>query len=175
MRSRRPIAPAARPLPPPTLSRPLSRAAVPASGVHYTHTLLARRASDYALAGPPVRVALLSGAMPNLGSASGGRQQLRAGSDAWEETVRLRIRAVLHAAVAERHEAVVLGAYGCGAFGNPPALVARIFAQVLRSAEFRGQLRLVVFAIVDPKPSDDGNLHAFSRELERLCAPPPQG
>ena len=105
---------------------------------HYTQTLLCRRAGSYELA-PPLRVAIVSSAMPNLGGAAGGRKGTpRAGSAEWEDTVRLRIRAVLAAAVAEKHPAVVLGAFGCGAFGNPPADVARLFAEALASDEFRG-------------------------------------
>ena len=102
--------------------------------------------------------------------AAGGRKGTpRAGSAEWEETVRLRIRAVLAAAVAEKHPAVVLGAFGCGAFGNPPADVARLFAEVLGSDEFRGALELVVFAIVDPKQADRGNIPTFRRALRALC------
>ena len=73
------------------------------------------------------------------------------------------------AAVAEKHPAVVLGAFGCGAFGNPPADVARLFAEVLASDEFRGALELVVFAIVDPKQADRGNIPTFRRALRALC------
>jgi uncharacterized protein (TIGR02452 family) len=53
-------------------------------------------------------------------------------------------------AVAARHgrEAVVLGAWGCGAFGNDPAMVADLFAGALAD-NFRGAFARVTFAIVD--------------------------
>ena len=38
---------------------------------------------------------------------------------------------------------LVLGAWGCGVFGNSPEIVARFFCQELRG-RFRGQFRLVV-------------------------------
>ena len=62
----------------------------------------------------------------------------------------LRIRAVLHAAVFSGHPNIVLGAFGCGAFGNPAAPVAVLFREQLQSPEFRGHFQRVVFAIIDP-------------------------
>ena len=72
-----------------------------------------------------------------------------------------------------RHSTLVLGAFGCGAFGNPPQDVARCFASALASDEFRGEFARVVFAIVDPKQADLGNLVCFRNVLRaRLCAEP---
>ena len=90
-------------------------------------------------------------------------------SDEWQAVFYARVRAVLHAAREEKVETLVLGAFGCGAFGNPPADVARLFAEVLASDEFRGALALVVFAIVDPKQADRGNIPTFRRALRALC------
>ena len=106
--------------------------------------------------------------MPTLAPPAAGRTPC-AGSAGVGGDRGLRIRAVLAAAVAEQHPAVVLGAFGCGAFGNPPADVARLFAEVLGSDEFRGALELVVFAIVDPKQADRGNIPTFRRALRALC------
>ena len=160
----------------PTLYSSLKRLHYPLAEneAHYTHAWLARQPGTYALLPAPVRVALVSAAMPNLGSASGarrGERRLQPGTQAWRDTVELRLRTVLDASLAKGHAALVLGAFGCGAFGNPPADVAAAFARVLRSAEFRGRLRLVVFAIVDPKSKDAGNLATFRQVLQReLCA-----
>ena len=41
-----------------------------------------------------------------------------------------RLRRILDVAVAEGEEAVILGAFGCGAFCNPPRIVARAFRSV---------------------------------------------
>jgi uncharacterized protein (TIGR02452 family) len=59
-----------------------------------------------------------------------------------------RIRRVLGIAVAHGHDTVVLGAWGCGAFGNDPAQVAAQFQDAL-SGDFAGAFRRVVFAILD--------------------------
>ena len=137
---------------------------------HYSHAWLARQPGTYRLLPAPVRVALIAAAMPNLGAASGARRaerELRPGSEAWRRTTDVRIRTVLDAALAHGHTSVVLGAFGCGAFGNPPADVAAAFARVARSDEFRGSFSLLAFAIVDPKATDAGNLATFRDVLRR--------
>ena len=60
----------------PTLYSSLKRLHYPLAEneAHYTHAWLARQPGTYALLPAPVRVALVSAAMPNLGSASGARR-----------------------------------------------------------------------------------------------------
>ncbi|GIQ82205.1 hypothetical protein KIPB_003299 [Kipferlia bialata] len=55
----------------------------------------------------------------------------------WADIVALRIRSVLNAARESGHPNIVLGAFGCGAFGNPAGPVAALFKQQLTSPEFR--------------------------------------
>merc|ERR1719482_1816623 len=45
---------------------------------------------------------------------------------------------------------IVLGAWGCGVFGNEPLTVAKLFKQHL-SCKFKGCFRKVIFAITDPR------------------------
>merc|ERR1711933_112846 len=88
------------------------------------------------------------------------------GEQGWNNTVSLRIRGVLHAAKTSGFTKLVLGAWGCGAFGNPPDHVAKIFREELSSAEFRGAFRQIVFAIIDPR--GDGNYHPFLDEIGKM-------
>ena len=74
--------------------------------------------------------------------------------------MRRRIRAVLHASKLSGHTNVVLGAFGCGAFGNPPHETASIFKELLESPEFRGAFKTIVFAIKAP-PQGGENFDAF--------------
>ena len=53
---------------------------------------------------------------------------------------------ILRVAAAYGHRELVLGAWGCGVFGNDPALVADVFAAALREAPWFDR---VVFAILD--------------------------
>lgn len=62
-----------------------------------------------------------------------------------------RIHRVLAVASAYGHEALVLGAWGCGAFGNDPNRTARDFRTALEM-DFRGHFSDVVFAVTDWSP-----------------------
>ena len=62
-----------------------------------------------------------------------------------------RIHRVLAIARAYGHPALVLGAWGCGAFNNDPHRTASDFRQALET-EFRGAFAEVVFAIADWSP-----------------------
>merc|ERR1712083_1157250 len=90
----------------------------------------------------------------------------RPGGDTWNQTVRLRMRSVLHAAKMSGFPNLVLGAWGCGAFGNPPHLVAPLFREQLESPEFRGAFEKIIFAVVDPR--GDGNFKPFLKEIARI-------
>ena len=59
-----------------------------------------------------------------------------------------RIRRVLAITRAYRYDALVLGAWGCGAFGNDASRTAMDFKAAL-TGEFAGAFREVVFAIAD--------------------------
>ena len=62
-----------------------------------------------------------------------------------------RIHRVLAIAQAWGYDALVLGAWGCGAFGNDPWRTARDFRRALEG-DFAGAFREVVFAVTDWSP-----------------------
>ena len=85
-----------------------------------------------------------------------------------------KIRAILSIAREHGNDAVVLSAFGCGMFRNPPESVSVLFEEVIRE-HFAGVFKRIVFAIkcVDGKVS---NYDAFARvfpvdkELEKkIC------
>lgn len=61
------------------------------------------------------------------------------------ETMRAKAAAILQAAASVNCSRVVLSAFGCGAFGNPPEVVAKIFKQELQLSPIPG----AVFCIFD--------------------------
>jgi len=75
-----------------------------------------------------------------------------------------RILNILEVAVANDVDSIVLGAFGCGAFNNPPGLVAEAFYRVLVEKQYRNNFRRIVFAI---KKNDrkNTNLQAFRMVL----------
>lgn len=80
-----------------------------------------------------------------------------------EEVFFSRIRNILEVAIAGGVDDLVLGAFGCGAFHNPPELVAKVFRQLLVTEGYAACFRSVVFAI---KPAEDNqNLEIFRKIL----------
>lgn len=78
------------------------------------------------------------------------------------ERFRTKIRLVLQIAHAEGHRALVLGAFGCGAWCCPPAHVAELFRDEL--AACAGAFERVCFAIKDTPSSYEGNRFTGARE-----------
>ena len=67
------------------------------------------------------------------------------------DILRARIRKILTVAQVHGHDSLILGAWGCGAFGNDGHLVAQLFHRALET-DFKGAFKEVTFAIVDTSP-----------------------
>lgn len=72
-----------------------------------------------------------------------------------------KIRAILRIAYNNGQRRLVLGAFGCGAFNNPPKQMAELFRQVIEEPEFKGIFRQIVFAIIEDHNSKGINYEAF--------------
>jgi len=124
------------------------------------------RDARLALLPEPFEAAVLSAPAPNAvecrrtGAADGGRIR---------ETLEARLERLLAHAEALGHGALLLGAWGCGAFGNDPETVAAGFARLLGD-RFRGRFRRVHFAVLDEPGA--ANVAAFVRRCGG--APPPR-
>ena len=73
-----------------------------------------------------------------------------------------RARKILSVAALHDIDVLILGAFGCGAFCNPPDVVAAAYRNVL--PEFAHALRTVEFAVYC-SPRDDANYQAFHTVL----------
>jgi uncharacterized protein (TIGR02452 family) len=73
-----------------------------------------------------------------------------------------RIERVLAIASTHNHAHVILGAWGCGVFGNDPYEIATLFQAALRRP-FQGAFSGVVFAVLDQSPE-----HRFITPFEQL-------
>lgn len=76
--------------------------------------------------------------------------------------MRARIACVLDAMAAHGHEAIVLGAWGCGVFRNDPDEIARLFREALTTTH-RGVFTRVRFSVLDR--GDRGTYRAFAARL----------
>lgn len=76
-----------------------------------------------------------------------------------------KMRSSLWAAAHYGHRAVVLGAFGCGAFQNDPKVIAELYRSLLcRDGEFGGRFDIVLFAIIKSRD----NLRAFGSHFPLL-------
>lgn len=75
-----------------------------------------------------------------------------------------RCRYILNVAKDNGHENLILGAWGCGVFGNHPEFVAKTFNYWLKSTSFKSAFKNITFAIYDPSKTKD-TYNAFVREF----------
>ena len=76
-----------------------------------------------------------------------------------------RMRKVLDIAWKNGNEVVILGAFGCGAFSNPPLAVAHAMKAVVQ--EYRMKFETIEFAVYC-SPRDDSNFRVFQNVLGSL-------
>ena len=84
-------------------------------------------------------VNILTCAAPNLRERPSNAMNPHAGDKAakitpteLEKLLTARIRRIFEIAVANGNEVLILGAFGCGAFRNPPEIVAKVFHDVMQ-------------------------------------------
>jgi uncharacterized protein (TIGR02452 family) len=106
----------------------------------------------------PYRVSFLTAAAPNVSAINDPEHLAEVPA-----ILKRRAGSVLAAARRHGHARLVLGAWGCGVFGNDPSTVAGAFAALLRGdGPFAGAFTRVVFAILDQRGDQ---LAAFRSEF----------
>lgn len=81
-----------------------------------------------------------------------------------------RIKNILEVAISKEVDCIILGAFGCGAFHNNPALVAKAFAKLLVREQYAQLFEKVIFAI---KRSGRfcPNLYSFDKVFNSISVP----
>ena len=92
---------------------------------------------------------VITAAAPTAGRAAEDRASQ---PDEIEAIFRRRPGKVLALAESMAHRSLVLGAWGCGVFGNDPVMAADSFGTWLEAERFRGSFDRVVFAVYDTRP-----------------------
>ena len=113
-------------------------------------------------------VNVLTCAAPNLRAIPSNRMNPNAGERVSVTTQELfemhkkRGRRILNIAKENGNEVVILGAFGCGAFQNPPEIVAEAYRELIK--EFEGAFETVEFAVYC-SPKDLTNYEVFKKKL----------
>ncbi|CAF1431635.1 unnamed protein product [Adineta steineri] len=89
----------------------------------------------------PYHVAIVTAPAPNAGVIKNAKEARNVMTE--------RVKHVLNVFKTNKHDTLVLGAYGCGVFKNDPLDVALIFRQHLESKEFQHSFKRIIFAILN--------------------------
>lgn len=73
-----------------------------------------------------------------------------------------RIQRIFEVAIANKAEVLILGAFGCGAFRNPPELVAEVFAAF--TEKYRGCFEGIEYAVYHTE-RETANYEAFKEAM----------
>eukprot|EP00927_Polykrikos_kofoidii_P036676 TRINITY_DN30960_c0_g1_i1.p1 TRINITY_DN30960_c0_g1~~TRINITY_DN30960_c0_g1_i1.p1 ORF type:complete len:300 (+),score=54.59 TRINITY_DN30960_c0_g1_i1:46-945(+) len=124
-------------------------------GIYSPHVRLVRRLGVEKVPLMPVEeVATL----PCFGVLTVAAQDMNRDSEFKPELLREKLRTTLHMALVNNHDSLVLGAFGCGYFCNPPVAVAQTCRELLQG-EFAQTFRVCIFAVPDRVGP---NIDAFS-------------
>ena len=114
-----------------------------------------------------VVVAVITCAAPMIGNGLGGMSR-----EEYEKLLLRRITGILKVAAYYEYKRVVLGAFGCGAFGNDARTVSDIFYKALKEFDFDGMrerdmFNNIYFAVLD-RTREQYNFNEFSRNFSNF-------
>jgi uncharacterized protein (TIGR02452 family) len=114
-------------------------------------------------------VNVLTCAAPNLRERPSNAMNPHAGDKAakitsaeLEKLLMARIRRIFEIAVANGNEVLILGAFGCGAFRNPPEIVASVFNKVMQ--DYLCYFEIIEYAVFHTE-REVANYEAFCKEI----------
>lgn len=143
-------------------------------GLIYTPDVAVFRADDYTVLDEPVIVDVITCAAPEIRHRSCDETTMR---EIHEE----KAKAILDLAIEHDVDVIVLGAFGCGAFRNPPEIVADVYKNVLNQQikdrventvtiddglKYKNCFDEVVFAIRSKNEFEKANFQIFSKSLQ---------
>ena len=135
----------------------------------YTKDVIVFKDDDYQPLPKPFTVDVITCAAPTLREQSSNRYNPSDGDKAPDITPEdllaiheRRGRLILESAAVNGAEVLILGAFGCGAFKNDPAVVAQAYANIL--PEYLHYFRTIEFAVYC-RPRSSQNYDAFNQTL----------
>lgn len=137
------------------MALPQSLYPIPEYGCIYTPLITVFKDKNYKMMSKPFNVSMIACAAiidPKLSDTGSYTQR-------WDlRIMRRKIRQIFQVAYVNKIDTLVLGAFGCGAFGNPPVEVARLFNEFLSA--YNKCFKNIIFAI---KSHNDPNYQIFSQ------------
>lgn len=118
---------------------------------------------NYSYMDRPIPVSMISSAAINLNKKYYPDVAYLNNVQAFLKETERRVYAQLAVAADQGNDALVLTAFGCGAFKNPPEAVAKIYKRVIES-HFKNVFKKITFAVIDDHNSN-GNFATFQKVL----------
>lgn len=118
----------------------------------------------------PYQTAFISVAAMNINRALRQGEQIPVDgrlSDRAVAIIKNKIRTIYRIGVLHGHDSLVLGAWGCGDFGNLSEQIAQLFVNVLNEDEFRGRYKDIRFAIIEDHNSRGRNYQTFKNVIDK--------
>jgi len=82
------------------------------------------------------------------------------------DKIKRKMMCIFNMALDHGHDAIVLSAFGCGAYRNPPLHIAQLFKEVILEQHYDNKFKFIRFAILDDhntgkQHNKEGNLKPF--------------
>ncbi|MCD7733083.1 MAG: TIGR02452 family protein [Oscillospiraceae bacterium] len=110
----------------------------------------------------PFPISVMSCSAPMIRMGLEGMTQ-----EEYESMLETRIRGMLTVAATEKYRHLILGAFGCGIYGNDASLVSRLFYEAIMGFSYAGKPAEALFDSIDfavlCKPEKDYNYKEFCR------------
>ncbi|MCD7805049.1 MAG: TIGR02452 family protein [Oscillospiraceae bacterium] len=110
----------------------------------------------------PFPISVMTCAAPMIRMGLEGMTQ-----EEYESMLETRIRGMLTVAATEKYRHLILGAFGCGIYGNDASLVSRLFYEAIMSFSYAGKPAEALFDSIDfavlCKPEKDYNYKEFCK------------
>lgn len=123
-------------------------------GAIYAPDVTVFKDSRYKLTGAPYRLDIIS--MPAVYQPQLDEKGHL--TSKMENVIRNKIRQIFRIGLINGNDSLVLGAYGCGAYKNPPADIARLFVKVMNESEFKNRYKKIIFSLTYENSSFGGSL-----------------
>lgn len=86
----------------------------------------------------------------------------------YEQVTKNKIRLMLSLAIKSNVKIMILGAWGCGVFGNDPNIMSQYFMDVLIGEGYNLNFNKVIFAIINDHNSVDNNFEIFKKRIGKV-------
>ena len=117
------------------------------------------RNGGFSLIGTPTMCNVLTCPAVNMGAI---RDRSQKNLENAKKVMKDRMRKILYLFAYYDCKDIVLGAYGCGVFGNDPYDVAKFWYELLFDEDMKGYFNSITFSILD-RPGRDSNIAVFKK------------